>query len=304
MTLWRLMVLALLVVPVWGHAQGVGDDMVGRLDRLERRLMALEGRTLPSTPGSAGVAGTALADMEQRMQELEQENSQMNGGVERLSNAVERLAKKVDELAKDFDLRLRDLEAAAQAGGTGGGQVVAGPKAEVKAEAEAPAAEEASPAEEAAAASPTAVKGGTKVAIPEGMKPEEHYNRAYAYLTAADYPNAQGWLEEFIKRYPKNDLADNAYYWLGEVHLVQNNPKGALVSFKTGLDTFPKGQKAPANLLKMGVALEQVGKPDLAKGAWQKLIKDFPKSPEAEKARAKMAELPKDAAKTKETGKK
>ncbi|MFZ2586512.1 MAG: tol-pal system protein YbgF [Alphaproteobacteria bacterium] len=293
----RVLVLAvILALPASVmNAQGFGTD-AERLERLEKRIMAMEGRAFNGTSGAP--TGSAVADLEQRMQELEREGSQVNGGVERLSNAVERLAKKVDEMAKDYDLRLRDLEAGAQAGGTGGGTVVAHgtvptgvtPMAEVPAAPSTVA--EASPTKPAAAA-PAATNANASTAIPAEMKAEEHYNKAYAYLTAADYPNAQAWLEEFIKRHPKDALADNAYYWLGEVHLVQNNPKAALMDFKSGLETFPKGQKAPANLLKMGVALSQIGQPDLAKGMWQKLVKDFPKAPEAEKARAKLAELPK-----------
>jgi TolA-binding protein len=86
-------------------------------------------------------------------------------------------------------------------------------------------------------------------------------------------------------------LAVNAYYWLGEVHLVQNDPQGAVVQFKNGLTAFPKGQKAPANLLKMGLALQQMKQEQFAKGAWEKLVHDFPRSPEADKAKAKLAEL-------------
>lgn len=292
-----LLLATLLALPMFAQAQMIGGTDAERLERLEKRLVTLEGRAF-SGGGSGALAGSALADMEQRMQDLEREGSQINGGVERLSNAVERLAKRVDELAKDFDLRLRDLEAAAQANGVGSGQVLT-PKADLpptEPTTNTTASTEPSPAE-AAKAEATPVNPKTQVGIPDDIKPEEHYNRAYAYLTAADYPNAQAWLEEFTKRHPKNELADNAYYWLGEVHLVQNNPKAALVNFKSGMEAFPKGQKAPANLLKMGVALQQLNQPDLAKGMWQKLVKDYPKSPEAEKARAKLAELPKDTKK-------
>ena len=284
----RMLAILVTMVPMMVQAQEID---AGRFDRLEKRLMALEGRAFSSTAGGAAVAGSALADLEQRMQELEREGSQVNGGVERLSNAVERLARRVDELAKDFDLRLRDLEATAQAGGAGSGQVVAGVPLVPTAVQQGIATAVAVLATPTAPVSTTATPPTQSTAIPAEMKAEEHYNRAYSYLTAADYTNAQAWLDEFIKRHPKDALADNAYYWLGEVYLVQNNPKAALVNFKSGLETFPKGAKAPANLLKMGVALNQLDKPDLAKGMWQKLVKDFPKAPEADKARAKLAEL-------------
>lgn len=293
----RVLVLVVwLMVPLALQAQVLGGTGE-RLERLERRLVALEGRALPAGSGADGMAGSVLADLEQRMQQLENESSQMNGGVERLSNAVERLARQVEQLAKDVDLRLRDLEA-----GGGHGAVVAStaPAAETAAH---PASEPAE-AEAEAGVTPAAVSAtikavpaaGTLVAVPENLTAEEHYNRAYAYLTAADYPNAKSWLEDFLKKHEDDKLAENAYYWLGEVHLVQNDAKGALVAFKKGLEKFPKGGKAAGNLLKMGVALEQLKQPQLAKGAWEKLLKDFPKSPEADKAKLSLAQLPKDAA--------
>ncbi|NBV54528.1 MAG: tol-pal system protein YbgF, partial [Proteobacteria bacterium] len=122
------------------------------------------------------------------------------------------------------------------------------------------------------------------------------YNRAYAYLAATDYPTAEAWLKEFLNRHPKDKLAENAWYWLGEVQMVRNNPSGAVVSFRNGLRAFPSGTKSAANLFKMGMALEQLQQPELAKGAWDKLIKDHPKSPEAARAKDKLLTLKRPAA--------
>jgi len=75
------------------------------------------------------------------------------------------------------------------------------------------------------------------------------------------------------------------------VYLVQNDPKTAATKFRDGLKAFPKGGKAPANLFKMGVALEQLKQPKLAKAAWDKLIKDYPQAPEASRAKDKLLTL-------------
>jgi TolA-binding protein len=231
-------------------------SLTQRLQRLEERLSTLENRGGGSTNGLSTMAdgttgsptGTALADMENRMSTLEHQGDQVNGGVERLSHAVEQLAKQLDLVTKDMDARLTALE---------------------KAQAAKPAAAPATPAPEAPPAAPAS--GSTPAAapqasadIPANLTATEHYNKAYAYLTAADYPNALKWLGAFVKKYPTDKLADNAWYWLGEVHLVQNDPNAALLAFKSGLEKFPKGAKAPANLYKMGLALQQLKQPDFA----------------------------------------
>lgn len=249
-----IFLLGLALLPACGWAQTVAVDaqsLMQRLDRIERRLQAVEARG--GAGGGVPYTGANASDLELRMQDLENESSQVNGNVERLGNAVNQLARKLDSVMKDMDMRLQDLE-------------------------QKPAA--AAPVE-AVAPAPQASADD----IPANLSPEEHYNRGYAYLTAADYPKAQKWLEAFVKKHPTDKLGDNAWYWLGEVYLVENNPTEAVKAFKNGLTYFPKGAKAPANLLKMGVALQQLKQPQLAKGAWDKLVTDYPRSVEATKAK-------------------
>jgi tol-pal system protein YbgF len=144
----------------------------------------------------------------------------------------------------------------------------------------------------AAAVSPAVTTpASVSITVPANISATTLYEKAYAYLTATQYQEAEAWLQEFIKRHPTDALADNAFYWLGESRLVQNNPAGAVQAFRDGLRAFPKGQKAPDNLFKMGVALEQLKQPQLAKAAWDKLVKDYPTNPLAERAKARLAGL-------------
>lgn len=263
------LLLVSLALPSLGLAQAVSFDISSftqRLNALEQRLND-QSRTLQARPAVANTygapEGSALADLAQRLGDVENEASQQTGDVERLSNAVTQLARKLDALAKDMDLRLQQLEDATP-----------------------PAAGNAEQGTPIAASVPA-----TAPAIPTSLSATELYNRAYAFLTAGNYPGAQQWLSTFIERFPKDALADNAYYWLGEVHLVQNQPKEAVVAFRNGLQAFPQGNKAPANLFKMGIALQQLQQPALAKAAWSKLVKDYPQNPEANKAQQKLKEL-------------
>jgi tol-pal system protein YbgF len=184
---------------------------------------------------------------------------------ERMQFAIQAVAKRIDEIQKDYDLRLNDLEKRMQA-------------LEVKAPTALPVAV-VSPAQT------------ISLSIPAGISSTDLYNKAFAYLTATQYPLAEAWLLEFTRRYPTDKLADNAFYWLGETRLVQNNPAGAVQAFRDGLRTFPKGAKAPDHLLKLGLALKQLKQVPLAKTAWEKLLKDYPNSPQAARAKAQLAGL-------------
>lgn len=289
----------------WGQAVNVdAASLMRRLDAIELRLKTAESRTAPRAASSSGASASGssytLNDLDSRMGDLERQMSQMSGADERLQYAITQLAKRFDDYVKDTDLRLSDLEARVAKAPAAAPAAVAAPVTPVAAAqpaavaGAAPAAVAAGSAAPASApvALPAASASATqKVPVPIKISSNDLYNKAYGFLTATDYENARVWLEEFLKRYPSDKLADNAWYWLGEVQLVQNNPSGAVVSFRNGLKYFPKGVKAPANLYKMGVALEQLKQPELARGAWQKLVNDYPKSPEAGRAKEKMLGL-------------
>jgi tol-pal system protein YbgF len=230
----------------------------------------------PVALSSAGSAIGSMSELARRLEELEQESTQRQGSIERMQFAIETIAKRVDEVQKDYDMQLDLLEKQVQA-----------LQARIPASAAVPAA--AAPVISGSASVPTLAS--VSVTIPANISATLMYNRAYAYLTATQYTLAEAWLLEFTKRHPADKLADNAFYWLGETRLVQNNPAGAVQAFRDGLRAFPQGQKAPDNLFKMGVALEQLKQPQLAKVAWEKLRKDFPTSQQAERAKARLAGL-------------
>lgn len=288
----RLMGLVIVAAVLCGpvQAQSVEVDATSfmkRMEAMEARLNSVESRrsTVASNIGGAAAAG----GVDRRMEEIEQESSQLRGANDRAVQAIEKLAKRLDDYAKDMDMRMGDLEARLDDLAEKGGMATAVPAAGATAVTPEPVATPVA-VSRTTAVSATQAKPAT-AAIPAGMSASDHYNKAYAYLTATDYKNAQAWFEEFLKRHSGDALADNAYYWLGEVYLVQNNPSAAVTKFRDGIKAFPKGSKVTANLFKMGVALEQLKQPKLARAAWEKLLKDYPTAPEAARTKDKLIQL-------------
>lgn len=251
--------------PLFVHAQETTDD------RLMRRLMALENKVfsmdnVPTADVDNAGAKAVLADFEVRLSQLEEENRKLYGGVEELAHSVEQLARKLDLIAEDLSMRLQDVEQNGVAASPANGQDEIG-------------------AAIGQATAPAAVQ------VPSSLGAQELYQRAYNYLSTATYSQAEIWFKVFLDRFPEHELADNSYYWLGEIFLVQNQPEQAVVYFTKGLQKFPKGAKAPGNLLKMGTALQRLEKPDHAKSAWEKLLTDYPDAPEAARARKALESL-------------
>ncbi len=249
------------------------NDVKNQIDRVENRLIAIERMVLGSAKSGNS---TMLADHEARIQSLELESSKVYGTAEEVGNAVAVLAKKVELIASDLELRLQDIEKALAEGGSV-------TKAEKK------TVETSNKPSKRRASASSKSKGVPTV--PSGITPNDLYKQAYGYMKKAAFPTAKTWFETFTVRFPDHEKAENAYYWLGEVHLVQKNPQKALVAFGKGIKAFPNGARASDSLLKMGVAFQEIGKSNLAKTTWEKLVRDFPQSRATESAKKRLENL-------------
>jgi tol-pal system protein YbgF len=102
------------------------------------------------------------------------------------------------------------------------------------------------------------------------------YEAAFASLKARDYDVAQKGFEDFLKDHKKHLLTANAKYWLGETYYVRGNYKTAAKTFAEGFQTYPESAKAPDMLLKLGLALEGMGKTSDACVALSQVSVKFP----------------------------
>jgi tol-pal system protein YbgF len=121
--------------------------------------------------------------------------------------------------------------------------------------------------------------------LPAGS-PQDQYQYAWGLLRAQDYPGAEAALRSFIAKHPKHTLAGNAQYWLGETYYVRKDYRQAAVAFAEGYQTYPNSAKAPDNLLKLGLALAQIGEKADACEAFAQLGRQFPTAPQSLKERA------------------
>ncbi len=92
--------------------------------------------------------------------------------------------------------------------------------------------------------------------------PEEQYKFATSFLKVGDYSMAERAFREFVKTNPDHDLAGNAQYWYAETFRIRQLYTDAASAYLEGYQKYPKGQKAPINLLKLGVSMIQIGEKD------------------------------------------
>ena len=90
-------------------------------------------------------------------------------------------------------------------------------------------------------------------------KPEKQYEFATSFLKVGDYNTAERAFREFVKTNPEHDLAGHAQYWYAETFRIRQLYTDAATAYLEGYQKYPKGDKAPINLLKLGVSMVQIG---------------------------------------------
>ena len=92
--------------------------------------------------------------------------------------------------------------------------------------------------------------------------PEKQYEFATSFLKVGDYTTAERAFREFVNANPEHDLAGNAQYWYAETFRIRQLYTDAASAYLEGYQKYPKGNKAPINLLKLGVSMVQIGEKD------------------------------------------
>ncbi len=89
--------------------------------------------------------------------------------------------------------------------------------------------------------------------------PENQYEFATSFLKVGDYSTAERAFREFVQTNPEHKLAGNAQYWYAETFRIRQLYTDAASAYLEGYQKYPKGEKAPVNLLKLGVSMVQIG---------------------------------------------
>lgn len=110
-------------------------------------------------------------------------------------------------------------------------------------------------------------------------------------LREGKFSEASAQLRGLSNQIEEGDKAGVILFWLGVANDGMEDDKGALRAYTESISRFPKNPRAAASLLRQAEALRRLGDKKTAQLSLQKLISDYPKSPEADRAREKMKSL-------------
>ena len=116
------------------------------------------------------------------------------------------------------------------------------------------------------------------------LSPEDQFQVAFDNIRKKNWQEAKNLLKDFIANNSNNQLSGSAYYWLGELYILEKEYREAALTFAEGFQNFPTSIKAPDMLFKLSQSLYLVNKTDEACKTVEKFIIDYPKNKLIKKA--------------------
>jgi tol-pal system protein YbgF len=231
----------------------------------------------PGTVLSAG--GSQAAETLYQQQLLQQEVQELRGIVEQQAYEIKRMREEQRDRYLDLDRRITLLN-----------------QAPTKRTAADVPAEPAPVAIDEQIKTPSTDVVKEPVAIPVDVAPvvenkvseKEAYQTAFSLVRNKQYAEASKAFEQLIKDYPNGKYTGNAYYWLGEVLLVESKQAQALKAFETLLEQYPNHRKAADAKFKQGKIYLQMGDKTQAKVLLQDVINLHPGTSAAKLAEAEI----------------
>jgi len=229
----------------------------------------------------------ALLDLFTQLEALKQELNRLRGQLEVLNNNVENTSKRQRDMYLDLDTRLRRFEL--QGGVPPAAPGAAAPAPTSPAAAGVPPASAPSTAAAAPAAGMTNVDTGAENRV---------YEAAQAQRKLGNYQGAIVAFQNFIKQYPKSNLAPRAQYWIGDSYFNLRDFKLAIANQQTLLKTYPDSPSVPDALLNIASSQVEMGESAVGRKTLEEVVAKYPVSDAADKARRRLAALNAPAAAT------
>jgi tol-pal system protein YbgF len=209
-----------------------------------------------------------IADLKQRVNDLEASLRQSTGQNEALAHQVQQLGDKIERQKKDFEYRLCALQAqqlgTTPGDGSDGSTIPCGGAA--------PAGQSFRPPPPAAAQDATvaprlAPPPGVLGTLPAGKpvaaanpQARGQFDSALDLLAKAQNDEARAQFRAFADANPTDDLAPQAVYWVGYIDFVRKDYPNAARAFVEQIQKYPASPRSPDSMLKLGHSLIAMGK--------------------------------------------
>jgi tol-pal system protein YbgF len=246
-------------------------EMKRRLGDAERALKELQDDTSGGVRAHVETLARNQADFQAELDAVRVDLQSMQGSTGDQERINDDLRQDLTLLRDELSLQIADHEQRLASLGTGGD--VAGKTAP-------------------ATVVPVQPVASTPAVTPAGESAPELYERALKMIREErDFAAGRELMETFLKRYPKDGLAVNAAYWVGESYYAEKSYEQSILKFEEVIEKYGEHPKVASAMLKQALAFEATGDKATGRLLLQRVIERFPLSGEAEKAKKKLQEL-------------
>ena len=125
---------------------------------------------------------------------------------------------------------------------------------------------------------PTAtVPGGAPIQPPPaGVSPQKAWDAAFNDYTSGQWDLAIAGFEFFLKSFPTHTRAGEAQLNIGNSYFAMGNYPQASTAFQKVISDFAQSSAVPTAYYKLGLSYEQMKQLDLARRAYETVIKNYP----------------------------
>ena len=214
-----------------------------------------------------------------KLSEVEDQFRQLTNKFEEINFKLDKLSNRLSKIQADNQIRFQDIESAISSGEITT-QLISKEKTDSKNEilpgssqpqdlgsisykdTETPETSQQIQSVDTTASVVTETFQAEEKLLPQDLTPQKKYEFATSFLKVGDYSTAERAFREFVLSHGEHELAGSAQYWYAETFRIRQLYTDAASAYLEGYQKYPKGNKAPINLLKLGVSMVQIGEKD------------------------------------------
>ncbi len=279
-------------------------DSVARLQQSNDQQMGVLKDLVQQTVDSVNKMAITVNGMQLKLQNegdaQATRNEQLSGQVQALNDSLDELKARMQRMEKSLaDLQgqaqstnaaLGNLPGTNSAGSLGSPRTGSPLPSEPKTSPSTDASPNAEPKPEARPESRSDLSPAPDRSASTAAQPPvgDLYRSAYSDYMAGKYPLASSEFDDLIKAYPDENLAGNAFFYLGEIDVRTGKTSAAIKNYDQLLERYPANAKIPAARLHKGEALLATKQTEAGTRELRALVQRYPNSPEAAQARTRL----------------
>lgn len=123
------------------------------------------------------------------------------------------------------------------------------------------------------------------IEIKAEKKEAELYQKAFNLYEKGEIEEAKKLFQEYIKTYPNGKWVGQSYFWIGEIYFKQKDYENAILNYQKLIELSGWHPLKPTAMLKEALAFKAIGDKEVYKILLKKLLREYPQSKEAQKAK-------------------